>query len=994
MSEPVAHAAGPEGRRLRCRLRRLLAPLAACLLLLLLPTRAPDAAERDRVALVIGNSHYDELPDLENPYNDAKAVAAALWEAGFETIEVLDADREEMIAAIATFSRRIGDGTDAVFYFAGHGVQSGGGNWLLPVSIRIEDANRLREAAIDANEIVELMGGNRARINVLILDACRNNPFAEARSVLAEELSRIDPQVFADVDNPQVVTRAVGGLGPLRTGRAETVVGYATSPGEVALDGEGRNSPYTQALVEYLHVPGLEIDPFFRRVRASVRERTGGQQIPWVASTLESEFYFRPPATDRPGSLAEALAKPDEDIRRLGLAPPSSLVEEALWRVAATGGAREDLELYLQRFPDGVHAEEAKARLSAAPTEEGPAAEEGPASEAGTAAGGRSLEAEEDAIVAWLGTGPVPLGLAPPADLPQPPAAWRVVELPTAGTLFRADETPVDEGHLVAAEELAGLLFVPLRGTKSVGLVETLRLEPLGADGDGAADAAIVRSIRTEIHACDLLAGFRYAPDRVWDGVEQAILNLDPEPAIEACRQAVKLFPETVRFAALLARAYSAARRFEEAWEWAENAAGRGYAPGMSQLGTILMRGQLGEPDYARAKELFERAYELGNPAAALRIGEMYEGGLGVPRDLAQAVAWYEKAIGLGNAYAATRLARLYEAGRGVPADMEKALALYRQAAEAGELTAQLRLARILFEGRAGEPDPESAGELFRAAAGTGMPEGQKALGQYHEWLGEREGAIYWYEKASGSGDPWAPVYLARLLLEDGAEAGDPDRARELLELAVRRGNADAARELAKLHAAGRFGEASEERALHWHRIAAQRGNIWSMRDLALALIEGRGTEADPAAGLSWMRAAVAGGHPWAQRDLGTFLAKGELVARDPLEAARLLGLAAASGDAKAAASARERLSKLLGEKERVRAVQTWLGELGHDAGIPDGLAGPRTRSAIAAFAADRGLPAFDPASPDLVAALASALAELRAERTAALSDEPEGADE
>jgi TPR repeat protein len=157
---------------------------------------------------------------------------------------------------------------------------------------------------------------------------------------------------------------------------------------------------------------------------------------------------------------------------------------------------------------------------------------------------------------------------------------------------------------------------------------------------------------------------------------------------------------------------------------------------------------------------------------------------------------------------------------------------------------------------------------------------------------------------------------------------------------------------------------------LRYHRLAAEQGNIWSMRDLAKALLE-TGNAQDAAEGIRWMTRSADGGHPWAQRDLGVSLATGDRVERDAQEAARYLGLAIASDERGAAEAARDALATLLSDQERVRAAQTWLGQLGYDAGPVDGLAGPQTRAAVADFVATRGSALAEPDSPDLMARLA-----------------------
>jgi TPR repeat protein len=723
----------------------------------------------------------------------------------------------------------------------------------------------------------------------------------------------------------------------------------------VALDGEQDNSPYTSALLQHMNTPGLEIDMMFRRVRATVREMTDGWQIPWMASTLESEFYFRPLAEGEATSLEEALGERTEDTRKLGLAPPQRLVEQAFWKVASAGGTRQDYLAYLDRYPEGEFAAEAQKRLGA--LDGGGAEPEAP------------TISEGSPQIAYLGVGPVPIEVPDQLDLADEVLAMRVTAVPTSGTFFRRDNTAVMVDHLLSTDALADLRFLPKVGTKSTGVAEPLTLMPLTTTGRSV--TPWTHWVTSEIHPCDLLAGFNYAPDRVWDGVQQAILELDAQPAIEACLLGVKDFPDVVRFVALLARAYRAAEQWDEAIRWAELASERGYAPGMSQLGTIYARGTGVEPDYPRALELFEKAYELGNPAAAGRIGEMYEAGLGVPQDYARAAEWYRKGTELGNRYTSTQLARLYERGEGVERSMERAIALYQEAAAAGDLSAQLRLARIHLEGISVEPDRQEALTLYQAAAGTGMPAGQKGLGRFFEEEGQIEQAVYWYEKADANRDPWAPLYLGRLYLESDELGPDTERAVALLKTALERGNGAAARQLAKLYESDRLGAPSLEIAMSYHQRAAEEGDLSSMRDLARALLSGEGIARDVAAGTGWMTRAADGGNSWAQRDLGSSLATGDLVDRDAVRAALYLGLAIGSDEAGAASSARDRLERLLSAEERVRATQTWLAELGYEVGTLDGLAGPSTQTAIVRFAEDRGVAPAPADSPDLIAQLA-----------------------
>ena len=927
----------------------------------------------DRVALVIGNGAYSHLPPLDNPINDARDMAALLWQAGFETIELIDANHEEMLAGLATFAKRLTEGTDAVFYYAGHGVQSHGANFLLPTDTQVEHAVDLASHGIDANEIAALMGVSQARINVLILDACRDNPFLDMADTisLTDKLAEVDELFAAAAPNTDVIVRSSGGLAPLQTTRSETIVGYATGPGDVALDGETANSPYTDALLEHMNTPGLEIDMMFRRVRATVRETTDGFQIPWVASTLENAFYIRPVVQTNVVGLSEALDERREDTRKLGMAAPDRLIDQALWRVLSQGDTIANYEAYLQRYDNGSFATAARQRIAELDGED----------DAPSLA--RASSTEDGTLEAYLGVGPIGVVLPKDSAVTRGVPAFEVLSAPTSGTFFRPDGTPINPGHLLTTDDLEALSYLPRIDSKSVGLTEHLEVAPRGADEDAEPFRVAVSS---EIHPCDLLAGVRHAPDRVWDGIQLQILRLDPEPAVEACEQAVATYPAIDRFITNLARAYDAAGDYEQSLLRAEEGVARGYPPAFAQLGSLYMKG-LGVPvDFEKAMELFRQGDALDNPSAPLRIGQLYAAGWGVEQDYAEALRWFQRSSALGNSYATTRIARLHLEGNGVPVDVDRALALLTEAAEQGELPAQMNLARLYRTGDVIPQDLDESLRWARAAAGAGVATGQKALGQYYLSLpaDERDvdAAHFWLTQADESGDAWAPAYLADLYLDPDWQGSQPEIALDYLFRAVERGNVDAARDIAKLHESGALENASL--ALSWHRVAAEAGNIWSMRNYGQALLRGEVVQPDQAAAITWLERSAAGGNPWAQRDLGRIYLRGDVGAADASRAARYLALASMSGDENAVASASELLADV-SSRDRVAATQSLLGELGYAAGVPDGVAGPQTAAALAQAGGDLGLPIEDPAAASTIAALFSALLSASESSAAAL---------
>ncbi len=223
-------------------------------------------ASEQRLALVIGNSAYPTAK-LLNPGNDAKAIAAKLGALGFEVIVKTDVNQREMTRAISQFGQRLQNGGVALFYYAGHGLQVRGRNFLVPVDAEIVSEASVRSEAVDLDQLLEQLAP--ARLSMVILDACRNNPYeGKFRTAAGTGLAQIDAP-------------------------KGTLLAYATAPGKVASDGTGSNGLYTAELLKALDVPGLKVEEIFKAVRVNVIKATAAQQIPWESSSLTGEFYFR-----------------------------------------------------------------------------------------------------------------------------------------------------------------------------------------------------------------------------------------------------------------------------------------------------------------------------------------------------------------------------------------------------------------------------------------------------------------------------------------------------------------------------------------------------------------------------------------------------------------------------------------------------------------------------------------------------------------------------
>jgi uncharacterized caspase-like protein len=272
MTEPGVNAS-------RTRIARFVALLA--LLACALTTWSVGAQPQEkRVALVIGNASYKFSP-LKNPVNDAQAMAGALKDLGFDVTLLQDAKFGEMIDAMGRFVRAGKTADVRLFYYAGHGMQVKGRNYLVPVDAQLTSEDEVGSATADITEFLTQLGVNRKGLNIVILDACRNNPFAGS-NVLGPD-GRVVRFRGAAAPGLAEVAAPVG-----------TLIAYATSPGQVAMDGGNlHNSLYTRYLLENIMVPSLPIEWVFKRVRIEVQRDTQNLQTPWENSSLTGDFCFR-----------------------------------------------------------------------------------------------------------------------------------------------------------------------------------------------------------------------------------------------------------------------------------------------------------------------------------------------------------------------------------------------------------------------------------------------------------------------------------------------------------------------------------------------------------------------------------------------------------------------------------------------------------------------------------------------------------------------------
>ena len=290
------------------------------------------AIAQQRIALVIGNSNYKLISSLPNPKNDADLMSKTLEDVGFEVVTAIDADRRGMSRAVKKFGKKLRlAGKDAVglFFYAGHGVQAEGSNFLVPIGAEIEDQSDLSLETLSASDILSQMESAGNALNLVILDACRNNPYKGRVRSNSRGLARLNA--------------ASGSL-----------VAFAAAPGQVAADGTGTNSPYTKALTVAMKQPGLTIEQVFKQTRRDVEEQTGGQQTPWEESSLKGDFSFI--NVEQPSIAA---AQPAISTAT----PDNSALEVAYWNSIQSSQDAAVFKAYLNRFPNGTFTELATIKL-------------------------------------------------------------------------------------------------------------------------------------------------------------------------------------------------------------------------------------------------------------------------------------------------------------------------------------------------------------------------------------------------------------------------------------------------------------------------------------------------------------------------------------------------------------------------------------------------------------------------------------------------------
>jgi TPR repeat protein len=758
------------------------------------------AVER-RVAFVIGNSDYQEISALKNPAKDVVDVSDTFRQAGFDVFVASNLTKLQFEDQFRNYLAAV-DGADvAVVYYSGHGFQIGGENFLIPVDASLKDAADVEVQAIKLNDVLQQMR-SKSKIQVIILDACRNNPFPRKDYWLRDQL----------------LTASGTGLAQVRSS-LNTLIAFATEPGAVAYDGAGDLSPFSLAFSRRALAPNQEIRTVMSAVRRDVVEATKGLQVPWENSSLIDEVVLMrrssrpslPPvlekvvlsgtgpvdldlpepvevdggtitvSIDRPPTLGRLMLDgkvveageliQGKDLPRLQMDVPKGIGEPEEMDMLAYaardnwGGEAKGMLVFRVKSGEGTQGEQVMASLEAEQKQQ--------MLQRGIHVTGAAEAIESREIDVPVGVGAVALSL----DLPTDDAAvsLRVANYPATGTLSLPDRALSPESSL------------------TVGEVEVLRYEPqIGASApvevafeiraDSGASKPAKMTLSPSVDPCDSAAGEPLDLQGVVPGLLPNEIGAD---AVKLCEAAVKAYPDVARFRYELGRALLAASKVDEARKAIQQAADRGHVRAVFELGYLYATGTGVALDRKQANTFYAAAADKGDPYGMTSWGRALFHGYGVERDTGKGLDLLLKAASMGHTYAMNDLGAIFTEGRnGVTADQARAVAFLEAGVERQDMYSMNLLGRNYLFGAGVEKNPKTALALFQKATELGQPYAPSNLARmYRDGVGVERNpaeAQRLFEMATMRGDPSGAFERAVLEMEKGEKADQATAVRFL----------------------------------------------------------------------------------------------------------------------------------------------------------------------------------------------------------------------
>ncbi len=601
----------------------------------------------NKTALVIGNSNYLSAPPLTNPVNDAHLIAQSLEELGFKVILKLDASQQVMDDAIVEFGKEIENGGVGLFFYAGHGIQSKGRNYLLPIDAIIRREKDLKYKAIDTGTVLDEMDNADNNLNIVILDACRNNPIARS---------------FRGLNR---------GLAILNNTPSGTLIAYSTAPGSVAADGEGKNSPYTKALVTEINKPGKSIEAVFKDTAKIVKKVTKENQIPWFSSSITNDFYF--------------IEKKSEKINKTDISCLNDLHKNMKYSQARdillSAGFQgcftkyQDISGKLEKeiyFGNGWYEIKACAVTDRSPCrfefEDIKGNRVFVVTEGGCIANGQICDLN---VVSWGEEGK------------------------SSVKNISNDLKIITEKEFVLPRYLPDLtkkyptkdenISLAMQAYRSNSKDDAKKLEDLAENGNKVAAYLLSRKYLIGISPFS-------------KNLEKANRWLLQSTGIKALLQEEVNRNDMIAISilAVVLRDENRYKNQEKVFFLLSKAANLGYDYAQRRLGVAYQLGEGTKKDLTKAVYWYKEAAEQGQDAAQFNLGNCFFDGLGVPKRPELALFWYQKSAVQGFASAQRMLGWMYEHGLGgLSIDLTQAQCWYEKAAKQGNPKANADLKRL-----------------------------------------------------------------------------------------------------------------------------------------------------------------------------------------------------------------------------------------------------------------------------------------------------------
>ncbi len=685
--------------------------------LVMLGFQAGEARAKDRrVAFVVGNSAYQSVASLPNPKNDADAVAKSLRASGFEVITALDLAQVGFEQEFERFIRSMNGADVSVFYYSGHGFQVGGDNRIVPVDAMLQSSSDMEVETISLRTIVSYMQSN-SKTQLIYLDACRNNPFPSR-------------QFYVGNDNELQMTSvglaaADGALGSL--------VAYSTQPGDVAVDGLGDKSPFTDAFLKRSFRLGVEVSAALEKVTEDVWNATQQRQRPYIKNALTQPVYLKLPALQLSPSSVSLQADAGTALK-VGSAPTEGMEQLEVEMSSAMVLANLMAERFKspRRVPIGIGA----------------------------------ISMLEDFSQSRSG----------------PETTITLASAPVSGTVSLDGATMV-EGSTFPESVLRQLSFEPAIGAE--GKNESLSFAVASSMSPETASFSL--AIEPYINACDSVAAEPFDLQGINPGVPFA--DLEIAQALEVCTQAVGDYPSSARYRYQLGRTYLAQGNIEAALDSLRKAADQGHVRALYQLGYMHQRG-LGVPkDQTEANRLFQLASDKGDPLAMAALGRNHANGIGLPKDLKTAVALMNRAAELGYAEALSDLGTLHADGNDVTPNPDRGVRFFQAGFARNDAASTRKLAQSFRDGMSVRKDVPTAAALFKRAAVSGNTSAAYDLAKLYFdgklLLQNSCSAVEWYDYAVRRGNIAAALALGRFYASAAKPARNLEKSAEYFAIAA-----------------------------------------------------------------------------------------------------------------------------------------------------------------------------------------------------------------